>query len=907
MRPRPPPALQLPSWEEAAHEWLAAADGDVDAPIGDVLGSTVLMAAAERGYTRLVEKALRRGAAVDRQNRCGLTALMSAAMEGQHAVAAALLAHGAAPHLQDHEGKTALMYAASHGRVELIWLLYQHGAEVNHQSAAGLTALMLAAAHHEGRALDALLLICKERDLADNDGFTALMVAAHSGHDQAVDALLRGAGSDCDVNRQDCEGSTPLMCAAAIGHVLTALVLLRNGASVDMKDGRGRTALMAAAAAGHEQVVDVLLQYRADASLEDLDGNTALAVANLSGHARVADILRGAERSPDGSGVSSGEAALDAAGTLPRRWWRGGASTMAVVAQLRPQTPLPPPTHESRERRVAEWRDAYAREMYIWAAAAESRDKGIAEGMAGLSLLRFRPGERVLCRAKLHDEFKAGRVTQVRPANSAALGAHYQVQLLEGGSYVYPRVDTEQWIIPDVGRPSRADGHLLEAAQAQASGGFGGGGPQVLTAEEVAALLSPDGQVLLRDAAEAFGLNLDLSRPETLLEGFIVRRQAAVLRAGEPLYSPARIVKVTPAPPTPLSCTEWRLDPAREWRLDLMTLVDGSEIRSEPQTMPWYLSNADGEEELRMCSLAVGAAGLVHAPLMGGQGNGHPTTVELGRALSCGEGADRLNHLVFTSRTGVAAIDKWRELLREAGLCEDEPAAGEDRLVVVGHYSAHANMYERLHGAEAALVDFLNEITNSNLKEEEAAVWQRWLVELYDAWPRGRREMAVAWLRWLVRPEERQRGFAALCEFVAHENGLSREEHIARDDAGPFSLAKAACDALVGPVGELVADGKMAALQDPAAEGCQVCLREVRSCREWAQLHPCRHWLCARCVDDWVAKVDGERSRPQSGRDGALASLEVCPLCREPVVTRRRGPLNWKGLSPEALLMNFGM
>ena len=106
MRPRPPPALQLPSWEEAAHEWLAAADGDVDAPIGDVLGSTVLMAAAERGYTRLVEKALRRCAAVDRQNRCGLTALMSAAMEGQHAVAAALLAHGAAPHLQDHEGKT---------------------------------------------------------------------------------------------------------------------------------------------------------------------------------------------------------------------------------------------------------------------------------------------------------------------------------------------------------------------------------------------------------------------------------------------------------------------------------------------------------------------------------------------------------------------------------------------------------------------------------------------------------------------------------------------------------------------------------------------------------------------------------------------------------------------------------
>ena len=91
-------------------------------------------------------------------------------------------------------------------------------------------------------------------------------------------------------------------------------------------------------------------------------------------------------------------------------------------------------------------------------------------------------------------------------------------------------------------------------------------------------------------------------------------------------------------------------------------------------------------------------------PLMGGQGNGHPTTVELGRALSCGEGSARLDRLVATARSGVAAIDRWAELLHEAGLCDDESeTGGKDKIVVVGEYSYHHILFSRLHGARAAL------------------------------------------------------------------------------------------------------------------------------------------------------------------------------------------------------------
>ena len=55
----------------------------------------------------------------------------------------------------------------------------------------------------------------------------------------------------------------------------------------------------------------------------------------------------------------------------------------------------------------------------------------------------------------------------------------------------------------------------------------------------------------------------------------------------------------------------------------------------------------------------------------------------------------RLSFLLAEASSGVAAIDKWHELLRTAGLYEYEPAAGEDTLVYVGEprCGTHTSLY----------------------------------------------------------------------------------------------------------------------------------------------------------------------------------------------------------------------
>ncbi|EOD25182.1 hypothetical protein EMIHUDRAFT_206339 [Emiliania huxleyi CCMP1516] len=499
--------------------------------------------------------------------------------------------------------------------------------------------------------------------------------------------------------------------------------------------------------------------------------------------------------------------------------------------------------------------------------------------------LRFRPGKRVYCNRSARPGFnrqhpphptalwEEGRVTQVWPANLEAGGAPYQV-ILKDGTYLFVKEDTDECIRDD----KRDDAGWLEACYshwpapecARTQRLLNG----VLTAEEVHALLSRSGLELLHDIDTVFeevdpfrerDTDLTLLLPETIqpyhvLRNFVVWRRAAVpVCADEPLYSPALIRDVYPDPSSDASGT-------LRWLLDLVVSVDGV-VRYEQAVPPWRLSNAVGGSD-RESRDVVDTRGGCLIP-------------DAREALAGGEGAARLSFLLAEASSGVAAIDKWHELLRTADLYEYEPAAGEDTLV--GEYSYHAAFYASLRNAQSALLDFLAEITNPKMEEENSATWQRWLVELYDAWPPDRRKIAVAWLRWLLGPEERQHGFTALREFVVHESGLPPDEHIARDDAGRFSLPRAARDALVGPVGELVSEGVVERLHDPERLACPLCHREGGSCSEWVQLYPCRHWCCQPCVADWE-RVEGD------------AAAAVCPVCRTIVEGTDVSELDWEAL-----------
>ncbi|MFH4984836.1 hypothetical protein AB6A40_011545 [Gnathostoma spinigerum] len=75
------------------------------------------------------------------------------------------------------------------------------------------------------------------------------------------------------------------MLAVSHGKVKTTRLLLECGADLNIQDEEGSTALMCAAEHGHKEIVKLLLaQPDIDASLSDCDSSTALSIAVENGH-----------------------------------------------------------------------------------------------------------------------------------------------------------------------------------------------------------------------------------------------------------------------------------------------------------------------------------------------------------------------------------------------------------------------------------------------------------------------------------------------------------------------------------------------------------------------------------------------------------------------------------------------
>jgi hypothetical protein len=107
---------------------------------------------------------------------------------------------------------------------------------------------------------------------ANEAGEGPLHFAAGFGNTALVTLLLE---SGADALAPDKSGLTPLMCAVAKGHVLTAEVLLTVGGSrLEAGDLRGQTALHYAAAVGWVDCVRVLINYGADANARSNSGLT---------------------------------------------------------------------------------------------------------------------------------------------------------------------------------------------------------------------------------------------------------------------------------------------------------------------------------------------------------------------------------------------------------------------------------------------------------------------------------------------------------------------------------------------------------------------------------------------------------------------------------------------------------
>jgi ankyrin repeat protein len=127
-------------------------------------------------------------------------------------------------------------------------------------------------------------------DALDQDGHTALKFAAYNGHSEIVLYLLN-AGAEID--HRDYLDRTALLYCSTGPFPETVKILLDRGADPNVVDSDEHfSPLMHAAAEGHLEVVKVLIANGADSSLKDVDGDDAASFASQSGHMQVLEYLK---------------------------------------------------------------------------------------------------------------------------------------------------------------------------------------------------------------------------------------------------------------------------------------------------------------------------------------------------------------------------------------------------------------------------------------------------------------------------------------------------------------------------------------------------------------------------------------------------------------------------------------
>ena len=127
-------------------------------------------------------------------------------------------------------------------------------------------------------------------NVVDQNGATALMFAAYNGHSEIVLFLL-DAGAEID--QRDYLDRTALLYGSTGPFPETVKILLDRGADPNKVDSDEHfSPLMHAAAEGHLDVVKVLIAHGADRSLLDVDGDDAASFAAQLGYMQVVEYLK---------------------------------------------------------------------------------------------------------------------------------------------------------------------------------------------------------------------------------------------------------------------------------------------------------------------------------------------------------------------------------------------------------------------------------------------------------------------------------------------------------------------------------------------------------------------------------------------------------------------------------------
>lgn len=117
------------------------------------------------------------------------------------------------------------------------------------------------------------------------DGATALHIACSRGNLRMVKFLI---DNGANVNKQDNNGFTPLMCASFNNCKSTVIHLVHiRETNLDLQSKNGSSALLFASRGGSLDIVKILVEFRANIELEDYMSFTATTIASYNGHINV--------------------------------------------------------------------------------------------------------------------------------------------------------------------------------------------------------------------------------------------------------------------------------------------------------------------------------------------------------------------------------------------------------------------------------------------------------------------------------------------------------------------------------------------------------------------------------------------------------------------------------------------
>lgn len=278
------------------------------------------------------------------EDRKASEALLKAAKAGSLAEVNAALKKKADVNSADDAGNTPVGLAAAAGRGEIVQALVAAGGNVNKANGAGATPVMLAAQSGHAEVAKALMAAGAETAAADKRGRTLLFHAIRGGCEELAKELI-ASGADLNARNEDEKGL--LHEAAGDGRLEVVRALLAAKVPVDPKEDReGATPLMLAAAEGHTEVLQELLKAKADVSATNNAGSTAFEIATDAGQEEAAALLkpRGA---PGKGGTAPKATAKPAAAALGLDRCTGtvtveGHTTKLTYAYLYPDTGTPP-------------------------------------------------------------------------------------------------------------------------------------------------------------------------------------------------------------------------------------------------------------------------------------------------------------------------------------------------------------------------------------------------------------------------------------------------------------------------------------------------------------------------------------------------------------------------------------